>query len=322
MDFNTNPENLPGTEELHRPRLRVVSIHELLETNFPTRELLLAPWLRKQSLDMLYAWRGIGKTFVALEIAYSVATGGKFLKWQAPKPHGVLYVDGEMPGVALQERVSRIVSSENLEPGPDMFRVLTPDLQEDPMPDLATTTGQRRIEDEIGPATDLIVIDNLSSLVRRAGRENDAESWLSLQEWALGLRSQGKSVLFVHHSGKGGGQRGTSKREDVLDNVIALRRPPSYDPLQGCVFEVHFEKARGLSGPDIEPVQAKMTTFPDGTRKWEHHESEESIDGVIKEMIGLGMPRKEIIRELKESHGKSQPTAYRLTEPFFRKPSP
>src|SRR5438552_795292 len=85
---------------------------------------------------------------------------------------------------------------------------------------------------------DLIVIDSISTLAG-AGKENEAESWLPMQEWALALRRAGKSVLLLHHDGKGGQQRGTSRREDILDVVIHLRRPADYEPQQGARFEVH-----------------------------------------------------------------------------------
>ena len=178
---------------------------------------------------MLYAWRGIGKTFFALEIAYAVASGGSFLGWTAPKPRGVLYVDGEMPGTVLQERIARIVSSSEQEAAPGTFRIITPDMQEAGMPNLSEQAGQQEIGRHIDETTELVIVNNLSCLVRGGGRENDAESWLSVQDWALRLRSRGKSVLFVHHAGKGGAQRGTSKRENVLDVVLLLRRPANYD---------------------------------------------------------------------------------------------
>ena len=54
---------------------------------------------------MLSAFRGVGKTQVAIGIAHAVATGGAFLHWNAPLPRHVLYVDGEMPGADLQERL-------------------------------------------------------------------------------------------------------------------------------------------------------------------------------------------------------------------------
>ena len=37
---------------------------------------------------------------------------------------------------------------------------------------------------------------------------------IQFQEWLLRLRRRGVSVLIVHHAGKGGEQRGKSRRED------------------------------------------------------------------------------------------------------------
>ena len=54
------------------------------------------------------------KNHVALGIAYAVATGGRFLKWDAPVASKALYVDGEMPAVAMQERLKRLSVTEDL----------------------------------------------------------------------------------------------------------------------------------------------------------------------------------------------------------------
>ena len=79
--------------------------------DLPPRELILSPILRKKDLAMFHAWRGTGKTWLGLGIAAAVAAGGKFLAWQAPKPAGVLFVDGEMPVEAIQERLTIILES-------------------------------------------------------------------------------------------------------------------------------------------------------------------------------------------------------------------
>ena len=65
-------------------------------------------------------------------------------------------------------------------------------------------------------------------------------------------------MLIVHHAGKGGEQRGTSRREDVLDTVISLRRPSDYSPREGARFEVHYEKARGAHGDAVKPFEARL----------------------------------------------------------------
>jgi hypothetical protein len=77
---------------------------ELLKREFPAREMLLAPFLPSKGLAMLFAGRGIGKTWLGLNIAHAVAGGGSFLRWQASRPCRVCYVDGEMPAGALKDR--------------------------------------------------------------------------------------------------------------------------------------------------------------------------------------------------------------------------
>jgi putative DNA primase/helicase len=45
------------------------------------------------------------------------------------------------------------------------------------------------------------------------GRENEAESWSPVADWVLHLRRRGIAVILIHHGGKNGQQRGTSKRK-------------------------------------------------------------------------------------------------------------
>lgn len=197
-----------GDQESEAPakRLVCVTIGELLERDLPKQEAILEPWLLRQSLNMVDAWRGVGKTHFALNLAYAAASGGEFLGWKALEPNGILYLDGEMPGGAMQARLAAIIAAHQTECDPQRFRIVTPDLQSSFMPGLATKEGQDAIEELIQNDTKLIIVDNLSALVRRGGRENDAESWLSVGEWAMFQRSRGRSVLFIHHAGKHGRQ--------------------------------------------------------------------------------------------------------------------
>ncbi len=237
--------------------LRAITAAELFGTVFRPREQVLAPWLPAKGLAMLYGPRGIGKTHLTLGCAYAIASGGRFLRWQAPRPRRVLILDGEMPAVVLQERLAAIVAaSEREPPAPDYLRLLPLDLQERDL-DLADEEHQAQLDAVLDDA-EVLLVDNISTLVR-GGRENEAESWLPVQQWALRQRRAGRSVVFIHHAGKGGQQRGTSRREDVLDAVLALRRPVDHEPDQGARFEVHYEKARGFHGDDAKPFEAALT---------------------------------------------------------------
>jgi replicative DNA helicase len=208
--------------------LKSVSIPDLIRLDVPDREMLLHPFLPTQGLALLYSKRGVGKTFLSLGISIAVASGSSFLKWAAPSARKVLYVDGEMPLSAIKQRILDINAGFDIGHPLDNLRIITPDLQDRGLPDLSTISGQDEIEEHLDGVT-LLVLDNLSALVR-AIKENEGEGWLPVQDWALDLRRRGISVLFVHHAGKSGAQRGTSRREDLLDSVLTLKHPSDYHP--------------------------------------------------------------------------------------------
>ncbi|MFY0183850.1 AAA family ATPase [Stenotrophomonas rhizophila] len=289
----------PSTETVTRvfPKPVMVDAAGLLTANFPRREQLLAPWLLSQSLSMIYAPRGIGKTHVALGISYALASGGEFLSWRAPHPVKVAYLDGEMPGADLRNRVQAIADSAGKAVIPHFLQFMTPDLQPNGMmPNLYDREGQNIIVEAVGDAQ-VIIVDNISALVR-GGKENEGESWQPVAEWALRMRASGRSVVFIHHAGKGGQQRGTSKREDLLDTVIALRRPGDYTPDEGARFEVHFEKARALYGEDVAPLEATLITKNDGRQEWALRTAADGLDDSLVEMMSLGLSQSEAAKEL------------------------
>ncbi len=288
----------PGDER----RLRAVNIGDFLSMEIPPREMVLAPVLPTQGLAMLYAARGVGKTFVGLGMAYAVATGDRFFRWQAPEPRRVLYIDGEMPASAMQERLAQIVQgSEKEPPSTDFLRIITPDLQEDGIPDISSTEGQAAIEDYL-EGVSLVIVDNLSTLCRY-GRENEAESWEPMQEWLLSLRRRGLSVLLVHHAGKGGNQRGTSKREDCLDTVICLKRPEDYQAEDGARFEVHLEKARGVIGEDAKPFEARLEVR-DNAAVWTTRDIEDRELEKVIELSNADYSVRDIAKETDMSRSK------------------
>jgi hypothetical protein len=278
-----------------RARLRPMTGALLLTTAFPPREMLLEPWLPAKGLTMVYGRRGVGKTHVALGIAWAAASGSRFLRWRAPGARRVVIIDGEMPGETLKARLAEIVANAwqgNAEEALERISIVAADLQERAI-NLADEADQRELEPLLEGA-DLIIVDNISTLAAY-GRENEAESWDPMQRWALEQRRRGRTVLFVHHAGKGGAQRGTSRKEDVLDTVIALREPADYDQAQGARFEVHYEKARGFHGRDAEPFDASF-----GSGGWTVRDVVDAEVERIRAMREEGMTIREIAEEMGE----------------------
>lgn len=273
-----------------------VELLDLLKLEMPPREWLLEGLIQVRDLAMIHAFRGVGKSRVSHGLAIAVAGGGTFLRWRAPVPRGVLLVDGELPREDLQSRLAEAVEAADREPSAPL-RVLSADLSDAPLPSLIIPEGRQRVERGLDGVT-LLILDSISTLCGGAGPENDAESWESMQTWLLDLRRRGLTVMLIHHDGKGGRQRGTSKREDVLSTVLQLKRPSDYKPSQGARFEVHFTKSRGLVGEAAEPFEASLATGPEGRSVWGLRNLEDSMAVRVRELSKEGLTQREIAKDL------------------------
>lgn len=278
---------------------------DFVKKDFPPREHIIGPFV-KQGLNMVYAPPGVGKTYFAMGLCYAIATGGEFLRWKCEKVQSVIYFDGELPAFLLKGRLQdlfRLNPCEALN-----FDIVTPDEQSCPMPDFATNEGQKEALELIGDA-EFIVIDNISTLCR-TGKENEAESWIPVQNFLLKLRRLGKSVLLVHHSGKGEvlSPRGTSKREDTLDLVISLSHPADYKAEDACSFQMKFRKSRHFrTKDDIAELTATYNDFG-----WAIEELEQSNLEKIKQLLNDGVKQKDIAEMTGLSKGYVSKTIHKL----------
>jgi putative DNA primase/helicase len=285
--------------------IQPITAGDLMRMDIPPRQTLLSPWLPQQGIALLYASRGVGKTFAAMSIAYAVASGGQLMRWKADAARRVLYVDGEMPLVSLQERLASIAMGAGYSPPTeDFLSFLAQDAYRDGFPDVASPDGRKLIE-RTADGCDLVVFDNLSSLVKSP--ENEADSWGPMQDLVLSLRRRGTTSLMIHHAGKGGDQRGTSRREDVADTVVKLARPEGYDPKQGAQFEVHYTKTRGFTGADAAPFLATLHSDPKTGIAWEHADIGADAHAMAEDMFATGGKASDVMKAL----GVTRPTAYR-----------
>ena len=157
---------VPLGSQNNLPPLKAISMEEFLLSTLPERDYLLHPVIPEQGIVMLVAKRGIGKTFTALHMSLSVAGGLSLFNWHAPKARSVLYVDGEMPAISMQERLAALATGMAAPPhAMQNFSIITPDMQSRPLPDLATTYGQHALEPFLA-GVDLLVLDNLATLCR------------------------------------------------------------------------------------------------------------------------------------------------------------
>lgn len=271
---------------------------DIAKMKFSPTLSLLGAWLLAPSLGMIYGKRGSGKSFLAMAIALCVAGGGKFLKWASRAASRVAYVEGELGKQVIQNRVKALVTGCDYDFDVGQLEFLTYEDTGGVIPNLADPDWQEYYSQYIRHK-DLIIFDHLSACVRPGPRETEVEAWARVQEWAIKARGDGKAIIFIHHAGKSGAQRGTSTREDALDYVIALRQPALYEATLGCQFELHFEKARHFFGEEAEPLSVELRTDDNDALSWTYKKLNSNLETKIFDLLEEGLTAHDIAGMLK-----------------------
>jgi len=109
---------------------------------------------------------------------------------------------------------------------------------------------------------EVLFLDNLSCLASGMV-ENDADAWEKVLHWLLDLRRRKIAVVIVHHAGRNGEMRGTSKREDAVFWIIRLDRANTEggteEKREGARFVSRFTKDRN-SRCEQEPTSWHFDT--------------------------------------------------------------
>ena len=302
-------EGNPAMDTTTSPGLEaaVLEYRQLVALDLPERKRHLA-WLPEGGNVMVYAMRGVGKTWFSLGLAASLVSGADFLRWRVNDAVGVLYIDGEMQLEELRQRETALLRQPPKSPlfvlsGEMVYRTLQRDL----------VLTSEEVRDEIirildaHPEIRVIVVDNISCLF--AGIDEDKKrDWEPIAAWLIRLRHRGLATILVHHAGKGGQQRGTSGREDGLDTVIHLAEPAGHEAADGCHFEVTFTKSRSVKGPDVAPLDVRLTE-QNGQLTWTHQPLEISKLDEVRQLIADGLTGDVVIAE---AAGISRTYAFKL----------
>lgn len=200
-----------------RPKLQLQPFDEVAATALTHSTLPLVEDLLDQgAMSVLYGESNTGKTFVAMDLAYHVASGRPWGGKQTER-RCVVYVAAE-GGIGARKRAAALQAKYG--PCPGFLYVLAPVNLLDPNSDLAPLIELLRSVDRLG----LIVLDTLSRVLA-GGDENSSIDMGALVRHFDAIRTATSAhLMVVHHTGKNlaKGARGHSLLRAATDTEIEV----------------------------------------------------------------------------------------------------
>ena len=199
----------------------------------------------------------------------------------------VLYVDGEMPPDLMRDR------AQGLERGNDQLEFLNHLIlfeRTGRVLNIANPEVQQALTAHcVANNVKVLILDNLSTLASGM-KENEADSWEQLNPWLLDLRRRKIAVVIVHHAGRSGEMRGTSKREDNVFWIIALDdRKKDADDKRGARFISHFTKPSRNTQHEVPAYEWHFVTEANGDVSISHKQAQ-TLD-VFRSVLESGVTK-------------------------------
>lgn len=196
----TDAPPLAAAPTPRRGKFERTSTTTIMATKYPPLRAVVPGYLF-EGLTVLAGRQKLGKTWLAIDWATAVATGGIAMGSIACAQGDVLYIDMENGPRRIQGRINTLFPNERDIPNLSRLEWVT----EAPQLDQGFIAELERWRLSV-PLPTLVVIDVLQRIkpagsMARNAYENDYSIWAPLQNWAT---SHGLAVLGLHHTKKGG----------------------------------------------------------------------------------------------------------------------
>lgn len=308
----------------------VVGFSSLLNRECSPVEYAIEPLLSSRGTGEIFAWRGTGKSYITTQMAVDISMGKPMMfgghrggggHWPISRGYRTLYVYGEMDDSEIKQRAVALARMTNGDiPRNEQLGTMCKDYQKTWRPKLSTARDRKFIEDRIfGHGYEGLILDNISTLWPTS-QEQQSDRSAILAEWFTDLNQRGVWVIFLHHAGKSGEQRGDSEKEDMLSFVLKLRRPANYKAEEGLRVEVHVEKNRHKPSESrwLMPFEIALAKDAAGETIWTTRPAQEAQRRAAFEMFKNDMPAMFVGQEV----GVSRATIYRWKKLYDEHPNP
>lgn len=270
-----HPDEESSDEPTSVPNFRFTPVSHLI-ANPRKPDWLVKGFLEVDSTAMLFSDPGVGKSFVAVDIACSVATGREWNGHRVQKGP-VAYICGEgHNGMARRFRAWEIARAESLNEAPLVISHGHASFT-DVNSAAAVLSAVKKLSAELGEPPKLIIIDTVARTFG-PGNENSTQEMGQFIQAVDSLRhATGAAVLLCHHTLRDRNEKhrargsmaltaaldfeyGLSNQKDLECLVIATTKCKDHEPfddlgLKFCTVDL------GIKDEDGEPVTSAVLNF-------------------------------------------------------------
>lgn len=272
--------------------MEALTTSELLSRTYPKQDLIGGGILGYQSKLCIAAPPKVGKTFLAIQLAFEVAGGRPFLEtFEVDKPLKVYYLQMEVAEKEFQKRIRRMG---RLYSDTEFYSLSMKPIK------LDTTRGQHFLAEELEECkADVLVIDPLARVHTRD--ENDmGEMGKLLAYFDRLIYDLRLSIVLIHHTRK----IGFEERNLTRDSALKMQWMRGTSDLMGWVdggviMEKKKEDVRLLSfdlrnAPNPQPLKLIQDT---DFLTWK---TMGSLENIVKEILGKGsMSKTDLLKEIR-----------------------
>lgn len=230
-------EQISKTDEI----IKVISIKELFSREHKQNSFLIEKLLPNK-LNVMSGQPGAGKSWIMLEMARVVATGGKlFGKYNAVQGP-VMVVDGESGEQELKKRMQQMGFDKDL----PIYVISEQGIKLD-NPDTLKFLHLKAKELKVR----LIIFDPFSAMHSKT--ENNAEDMQIVMESMASFTNTGITVLFLHHHRKESGFSPSSMSQNLRGSSVILSRVDSQTVIvnkgdQGTTTRIRYSQEKLRNG--------------------------------------------------------------------------
>ena len=246
------------------------------------------------TVGIIAAKQGVGKSMLALGMAWAISTGNSFASWETLAPKKVALIDVELSTRHISNRLNLYKWD------PDTIRLDWQDWRDLHGVEhlLLGNPAHHKLLMEACADMDVIIIDNTTFCLENRKGETYADSWrrvLELMNWARGT---GKTLIFIDHKTHSGTVAGSIDKERSVDWVLKLEgiSLPGANPV---MFDAEFAKVRYMAPREL----TRKRIFTGHTGVWTD-EILESEDEIFARLKSHGLNQESIQNEMEVKRTK------------------